>query len=506
MQLIIEDNELLETLWESGNEEVVSQEAGSESTVFVVPEGVRTLCGCCIDSYEKAQTVPDLREVIIPNSVERIEAFAFFAARGLEPLPHLHVVRFRGTLEEWCAIDKGWNDNFEAYEDFGIHDYDLYLLDEEGREYKAEHLVIPKEVKELAEGAFMGCGSLKTVDIPGDIRISSCVFQSCRNLSHVRLLGDHVEWDIWCIFETGDQSPFDETEDLEVTLSDAAAESLIHSESFDLKNTYIRFTLTDRAETLGEIMETVEYLEEEYHYKYGTPIGQDIIQTYRRYLHISQNDRLEESDSYDDESDAEDIPEKPDSGMPFSESMESGAFFSEEMESGISLPGGYHFDERMTIRAKVYHLLITLYRTLHAYEEGAKQVAEEVDTIRTTEEIPALFRRLPDLDPAIWETGDLMDLMDASSEDLTKRGALDIPDTLYERLDGILDSLNELCRLEGTLADELWTSLYDGVDWDIRLRLKEHYSEEIRLLAKELWDYSADIKKDVWNFLWDMTP
>lgn len=94
------------------------------------------------------------------------------------------------------------------------------------------------------------------------------------------------------------------------------------------------------------------------------------------------------------------------------------------------------FQERMTIRAKVYHLLIALYRTLHAYEEGAKQVAEEVDTIRTTEEIPALLRRLPDLDPAIWETGDLMDYIDESSEDLTKRGALDIPDTLEGTLFG----------------------------------------------------------------------
>lgn len=469
MQFIIEEQVLQETLWEEGSSDIVLE----------IPEGVRHLGPYCLDSSIQKQTVPGLQGIVIPNTVEVIEADAFCDATQLMPFPYLHCVHFRGTLQEWCAIEKGFHHNFDAYTDIGLRDYDLYLLDDEGREYLAEHLVIPEPVTEIRACAFAGCTSLKSVTILGSIRLFACAFRDCPNLTRIRILGDLSMDDVWDCFVSGDQSPFDETEELEIAVSDSAAEEIIRREYFDLKNTPIRITLADREETLGEILEIVEFLQEEYHYKYDTPIGQDIIKTFRRHLSVLRSELRTESDSYDDESDAE---------------RQSG-----ETDSDSLLPGGYHYDDRMALRTRIFHWLIVCYRKLHAYDESVHKLAEEVKGLRGINETTWPLRDLPDLAPLQWEAEELLDLIDEGADKLIERGVLDVSETVYDRIHGLLDLLEEILYAEEDLLEYY-------VDSRERMETEQDLSWDSFLEGYHMWAgrliESADrAKAEVWEML-----
>ena len=107
-----------------------------------------------------------LSVVTIPNTITTISSTAFSTETVSE-------IYFSGTMEEWCS--KGWSpSNVSA-------SYDLYI-DEEA----VTNLDISNSILSIANGAFYGCASLKSVIIGSNVTsIGMNAFSSCLNLTSV---------------------------------------------------------------------------------------------------------------------------------------------------------------------------------------------------------------------------------------------------------------------------------------------------------------------------------
>ena len=424
MRYIIDEHVLQGILWDSEQED----------TAVVIPDGVEALESYCLEADDSPFPAPAITDIVVPASVERIDADAFTLFSRLESSGSCKI-HFRGTLTEWNAIDKGWSDNFGAYTGFGLENYTLYLLDAEGNEYLAENLIFPENIHEISACAFTGCNSLKTVEIRGRVDLGELAFAGCRNLERIEITGDGLGVPSCSVYEPWDNKPFDDRDTLEVILSDAAADDLIQSEELSLSDTAVRILLEDREETLGEILTQVQDLTDGFRDQYGLPADLTPIQLYREYLRITRyEDAATDQASFDDIN-GEDVPE----------------------DDRLPLPDGYHFDEEIMRNRTIREACRKMYPVMTAYRDAVRQHVEKAKTAEEPSQIYALSRAFPNL----WEMDeDLGFLINDLSyeEDPDDPGAIDDPEDMDsmdnpDSSDNLIEGLSDFSDLLSDILD-----------------------------------------------------
>ena len=141
-----------------------------EITSVVIKDGVSSLgdgafCGC-----------ENLRSVTIPASVSHIDEEVF---GGCEALQSVYIT----DIAVWCGIVFGPNGNPLG------QGANLYLND-----VLVTDLIIPEGVSEIADYAFLGCGSITSVTIPASVTdIGLGAFYDCADLRDIRI-GDMAAW------------------------------------------------------------------------------------------------------------------------------------------------------------------------------------------------------------------------------------------------------------------------------------------------------------------------
>lgn len=431
MRYIIDEHVLQGILWDSEQED----------TVVVIPDGVEALEPYCLEAEDSPFRAPAITDIVVPASVERIDADAFTMFSRLESSGSCKV-HFRGTLNEWNAIDKGWSDNFGAYTGFGLENYTLYLLDADENEYPVENLVFEADVHTISACAFTGCGSLKTVEIRGRVDLGELAFAGCRNLERIEITGDGLGVPSCSVYEPWDNMPFDDRDTLEVILSDAAADDLILSEELSLSDTAVRILLEDREETLGEILTQVQDLTDGFCHQYDLPADLTPIQLYREYLRITRYEAAATDQASFDDINGEDVPE----------------------DDRLPLPDGYHFDEEIMQNRTVREACLKMYPVLSAYRDAVRQHVEKAKAAEEPSQIYDLSRAFPNL----WEMDeDLGFLINDLSydEDPDDPGAIDDPedmdgtnhpnsfDNLIEGLSDFSDLLSDTLETEARLGE-----------------------------------------------------
>ena len=474
MRFIIENEELTDILWEEGR----------DGDVLAIPQGVRQVASLCPGSWEDDVTPPDIKEVILPGSVERIDAEAFLDKKQYSPFPNLHTIRFQGTLKAWCAMEKGWHDNFDAYIDLGITDYDLYLQDEDGKEYLVEDLVIPKDISVIGAGAFIGCRSLRTVRIPGNVRIMAAAFVRCPNLCRVTIEGSYLELWYGVLFDIDDdeQFPFDQTEKLEIFLSEEAAEGFIFDESFDVRHTPIRLRLREYEETLGEILDIKEDFGEKYHNWYGTDIDDGLLRFFREYRAVARREEGR-ADRHIEEADEETE--------------------GEEADPDNDLPEGYHYDEEMAYKRRLLKRIQALQRSMCAYRRAVRDYAADLAKALEDEAHPVPECDLPESWPLLYEALEIRDSLEdrmyALVENEAVKEAISLPEEAYV-------CIGEVCETLQYLGDTQDILMY-GEDWRSfpyehgQAISREEYLEENKNEVDELLVLLRDAEEQIEEML-----
>lgn len=119
-----------------------------------------------------------LTTVVMGKNVESVGPFAFY---GCSKLDSVYIT----DLSAWCKIDFEYDEYRSANP---LSNYaKLYLNDEELTE-----LVVPKGIKKLGRGAFLGCASIEKVTIGDDLElIWHNAFRGCGSLKEV-VIGKNV--------------------------------------------------------------------------------------------------------------------------------------------------------------------------------------------------------------------------------------------------------------------------------------------------------------------------
>ena len=112
-----------------------------------------------------------LDSVTIGNSVTIIGDSAFLGCTGLAN------INYTGTIAQWCGISFGIASNPIQYT------HNLCVNDIE-----VTNLVIPQGISEIKPRAFMGCGSLTSVEVPNSaISIGLSAFSGCDHITNIIL-------------------------------------------------------------------------------------------------------------------------------------------------------------------------------------------------------------------------------------------------------------------------------------------------------------------------------
>ena len=133
----------------------------------------------------------EITELIIPDSVTNIEAFAFYNCSGLisitipDSVISIGSNAFEGndiasininSIESWCKID-----GLSSLMRYRTDDKKLYLNGE-----KITELIIPDGVTNIEEFAFFSCSGLTSVTISDSVTsIGSCAFSCCLGLKNL---------------------------------------------------------------------------------------------------------------------------------------------------------------------------------------------------------------------------------------------------------------------------------------------------------------------------------
>lgn len=114
----------------------------------------------------------NIKSITIPSSVTEIGKYAFSNLSGLESL-------YISDLEKWCGIRFNNGSNVLSQK------VDLYL-----NGTLVESLVIPETVSVIGDYTFMGCTSIKYVEVHANVtQVGSFAFNTCTNLQTITFLG-----------------------------------------------------------------------------------------------------------------------------------------------------------------------------------------------------------------------------------------------------------------------------------------------------------------------------
>ena len=172
---------------------------------IVLPEALETIGRCAFQceyrdketyGYPIEHVYSKLSQIVIPNSVKRIEESAFSGRENLSSIVWSDAV-------EWLdlkAFDKTqwYNEQPDGFVMLGF-----FLYKYKGEIPEDVEINIPAEVKRIAGGAFQGQKKLCTVVIAEGIQFAgSNIFQGCKNLSKVILPKDLLQIPANCFAQT----------------------------------------------------------------------------------------------------------------------------------------------------------------------------------------------------------------------------------------------------------------------------------------------------------------
>ncbi|MBP3494995.1 MAG: leucine-rich repeat protein [Clostridia bacterium] len=127
---------------------------------------------CEVIARDAFQDCYSLLNVQIPNSLKKIESYAFYNCNSIEK------VDFSGSAADWCKITFESNPLNQGA--------DLYFKGE-----LVTEIVIPAGVEKIPDNAFSGCTSVKKVVISSGVRqIGEGAFSSCTALEDVTISDD----------------------------------------------------------------------------------------------------------------------------------------------------------------------------------------------------------------------------------------------------------------------------------------------------------------------------
>ncbi|MCQ2076842.1 MAG: leucine-rich repeat domain-containing protein [Bacteroidaceae bacterium] len=162
--------------------------------VFVIPEGTEVISRDYLHLLYKGETY---EEVVIPKSVNRIEAGAFegdksplkiIISRGIKDIPYSAFCRCKNLKEVWLP------DTIESIGDYAFMNcsslrfvnmpgvkslgkYSFYQC------YSLESVALPDTLREIGDNAFSACTSLHSINIPKRVeRIDGGAFSGPNNL------------------------------------------------------------------------------------------------------------------------------------------------------------------------------------------------------------------------------------------------------------------------------------------------------------------------------------
>lgn len=286
MKYKIDDGVLKDIIWEDG-----------DGTTLTIPDGVEV-----IDTQFRITGRVDT--VFLPDSIIEIKAYAFMDSSGNDI--EIQNIYYNGTLGEWCAVTKGFHENWGVYVSMGMYGYRLYVRDDIGKYQVVENpKIVDTNIKPIC---FYGCASLKSVSIYSS-KVSEEAFRECRNLKEVSIYGASTEI-VDNVFFGGRFCPFDDREDLEIAFSLEAMDKLLEDRECSLLDCDNPLTVIETGDDIREIIETVENIEdvfyEETHLNRDSPVSK----IYYTYIKIKTQDEIYDEYDYITEEE-DDEPEDP---------------------------------------------------------------------------------------------------------------------------------------------------------------------------------------------------
>ncbi len=137
-------------------------------TNFTIPEGCTKIGNQAFDSCT------DLTEVTLPASIACLESNAFGSSVG--------VVRFRGTLTQWCGA--------QTLEGLPQAAHTLYI---DGAKVAGD-LVLPSGITRIPYGAFSYCSDITSVVIPEGVTILQMAFAYCTGITQATIPGSVTDF------------------------------------------------------------------------------------------------------------------------------------------------------------------------------------------------------------------------------------------------------------------------------------------------------------------------
>lgn len=190
--------------FEIKNNVLVKYIADDNKTEIVIPDGISAIGPSAFSFCEK------IISVSIPNSVIRIDDYAFYFCKNLKEVIIPDSVAYIGACafnscerlrhirlpDGITRIEKGTFCECHSLEDIDIPKYIQYI----GKCafmfcQKLKSVIIPEGLKDIGNSAFLGCG-LKEVVLPYSIdKLRTHVFGTCLALRTVIIHNDHMSID-----------------------------------------------------------------------------------------------------------------------------------------------------------------------------------------------------------------------------------------------------------------------------------------------------------------------